>query len=158
MQRFYYLIVANSNVQASSKFFLVSVPETTQGERDRNFLQKWAADTQNYWSIRDNESSYFVARIAESLSTKIHLLPFGRITARCLVSYIKSNKDVPKSTEMTRSAGHLREILYPTSYFQRQINVLRKAEAGKRIKPKSIINGKMGRKNHLENVPSADGR
>lgn len=157
MQRYYYLIVAPGSVKHTSRFFSVSVPETSQGERDKLFLQKWASETQNYWSIRSNESSDFVSRIAESLNTRTSLLPFRRITARCLVNFIKTNKDVPNSAEMTREAGHLRQILYPTNYFQRQINVIRKAEAEKRNKPKSVVIADMGRMNHLDNVPSADG-
>lgn len=157
MLTFFYLIVAQGSIKQTSRFYIVSVPGTSQGERDRLFLLKWAADTQNYWSIRDNESTDFISRIAESLKTKVSLLPFRRITARCLVDFIKTNKDVPNSAEMTREAGHLRKILYPTAYFQRQINVIRKAEAKQRNKPKYVGIANMGRMNHLDNVPSADG-
>lgn len=158
MNKYYYLIVATSKITLTSRFFVIMVPNTKQGERDGLFLQRWAADTKNYWSIRNHESSQFLNHIAESLKTRISLLPIKRINARCLVDFIKTNKDVPDTSEVSRPAAQLRKILYPSACFQRQINVIRKAEAEKRNKPKSIMIEDKGRKNLLEIDSSADGQ
>lgn len=54
-----------------------------------------------------------------------------------LVSFIKRHRDFPKIPPMSRSAAFARQILDPAALFQRQLNVLRRAEAKQRNKPKA---------------------
>lgn len=158
MLKHYFLIVAKGSVSLTSRFFVVTIPQTKQGVRDFLFLQKWASETNNFWSIRNEEATDFINHIAESLQTLISLLPFKNISARCLVDFIKTYKDVPKTNQMTRQAGYLRKILYPSANFQRKNIVIHHAEAKQRNKPKSIKIADMGIKNQLEIDPSADGQ
>lgn len=138
MQSIYILIVADSSVSLASRFFQVWVSCSAQGERDCRFLERWAAETKSYWSVRNNDAADFLQRVATSLHTKVFLLPFRKITARCLVRFIKANHDVPATCEVTRAACHLRRILYPADYYLNKINVLRQAEVKQRNKPKSL--------------------
>lgn len=47
---------------------------------------------------------------------------------------------------ITRSAAFLRQIINPAAYFQRQIDVIRNAEARRRNKPKAHADSKNGLK------------
>lgn len=47
---------------------------------------------------------------------------------------------------ITRSATFFRQIINPAAYYQRQINVIRNAEARRRIKPKAHADSKNGLK------------
>lgn len=136
MLRYYYLIVASGEISITSMFFHVSVPSTPQGARDCAYLTSWAAETQNYFSIRNNEASQFVNRVAESIATMQYMLPWHSVSARFLVSYIKEHNNVPKLSLITRSAAHLRRVLCPIASQNRLLNVIRNAEAKERRKPK----------------------
>ena len=58
---------------------------------------------------------------------------------------------------MSRSAAFTRQILDPAALFQRQLNVLRKAEAKQRNKPKAKSVCTKGKVSTQNNRPSADG-
>lgn len=135
----YFLCAAGSQIDASSKFFKVSVPATKQGERDSRFLQDYAARHNYYWHSWDTETAEFYAQIAQSLGFAVYQMPTKRITARCLVAFIKESNDLPKCTEVGREAAHLRKLIEPSYHFARQLRVIQAAEAEQRNKPKSKV-------------------
>lgn len=139
MKKMWLLIVAGVCVTAYSKYYTVAVADGVQGNRDFQFLTQWAADNNYYWRQVSEETDTFKAKIAASLGKQlIDLLSMG-ISARCLVRFIKANGTAPTIHEESRQASFLRQQIKPTAYFQRQINVLRKAEAKQRNKPKPQV-------------------
>lgn len=65
-----------------------------------------------------------------------------------------SNHKIPP---ISRSAAFARQILDPAALFQRQINVIRRAEAKQRNKPKAQSVSTRGKVSPLNDRPSADG-
>lgn len=62
-----------------------------------------------------------------------------------------------KIPPMSRSAAFARQILDPAALFQRQINVIRHAEAKQRIKPKAQSISTRGKGSPKKERSSADG-
>ena len=62
-----------------------------------------------------------------------------------------------KFPPISRSAAFARQILDPAALFQRQINVIRRAEAKQRNKPKAKSVSTTGKITHQKERSSADG-
>lgn len=157
MKRKWLLIVAGQCITSCSKYYTVEVANSVQGDSDFEFINQWAAENNYYWKQVSDETDSFRAKIAESFGMQVYDLPSMAITARCLVRFIKANGTTPNVSEESRQAAFLRQQIKPAAYFLRQINVIRKAEAEKRNKPKSDVVRTKGRIDLIRKTPSADG-
>lgn len=146
MKRIYLLIVAAGNVSLKSCFLHVSVGSSTTDLQGYRFLQQFAEENNFFFALRDLRVIQFVSRIATSLSVRVFDLKHMHIDCDQLVRYIKMHKTTPVMPPLTRSAAFFRQIINPAAYFQRQIDVIRNAEARRRKKPKATSSCKNGLK------------
>lgn len=157
MKRMWLLIVTGVCITSCSKYYTVEVANGLQGERDFQFLTQWAAENNYYWKQVSEETDTFRTKIAESFGMQVYDLLSMQITARCLVRFIKANGTTPRISEESRQAAFLRQQIKPSAYFLRQINVIRKAEAERRNKPKPMVSRIKVWKPLKEDDPSVDG-
>lgn len=139
MTRKYLLIVANTCLSLSSKYYIVSVSDSRRGIIDRHFLEEFARLQGHFFHIMDCETSEFLGKIAESFAMQVYDLPLLYIKARFLVRYIKEHKDTPKTAEIGREAANFRLIIDSERYTRHRVSVIQRAEADKRKKPKSVL-------------------
>lgn len=107
--RIYYFIDAPGEISLeTSRFFVVQVSSSKQGDRDYLFLIAYAAEYSAFFEIRSLESTAFINRVADSLA--VDFLPFISIKARALVSALKKGVAVPLDASAIASKNHLRFI------------------------------------------------
>jgi len=157
MKSYHLLIVAGACVGLDSKFYKVAVGSGQRDVRCCQFLSDYAATQGHFFERWSEETNLFLEKIAASLSQQLHELPFHRINVADLVSFIKRHKETPKIPPISRSAAFARQILDPAAYFQSQLNVLRRAEAEQRNKPKAKSVSTKGKNSHQKERSSADG-
>lgn len=157
MKSYHLLIVAGACVGHDTKFYKVAIGTGQKDARCCMILSEFAAAQGHYFERWSHETNLFLEKIAASLSQQLHELPFHKINVADLVAFIKRHRDFPKIPPMSRSAAFARQILDPAAYFQRQLNVLRKAEAKQRNKPKAKSVSTRGKVSTLKDRPSADG-
>lgn len=146
MKRLYLLIVAADYVTLNTCFVHVSIGTTQADLQGYRFLQRFAEENNFFFALRDLRVLQFVSRIATSLSVRAFDLKHMHIDCAKLVRYIKMHKTAPVMPPLTRSAAFFRQIINPAAYFQRQIDVIRNAEARRRNKPKATSSCKNGLK------------
>lgn len=151
MTKKYLLIVAGAVITHDSLFVWVGVYSTPSGTKDRDYLTQWAARMGYYFHAYDQQQAVFLERIANSLSMPVYSRPFRIYTAKCLVRLLKSCQQLPNTTEFGRAAAKLRMKIDPTYYANNKKNVIQRAEAERRNKPKSV---KSARKVLLTPLPS----
>ena len=142
MTKKYLLIVAGREIDHDSRFVWVGVSSTPSGTKDRDYLTRWAARMGYYFHVYDQLQAEFLDRIARSLSMHIYSLHFRIYTAKCLVRLLRSYQQLPDTTEFGRSAAKLREKIDPAYYANKQKNVIQRAEAERRNKPKSVVSAR----------------
>ena len=142
MTKKYLLIIAGPVINHDSRFVWVGVSSTPSGTKDRDFLTRWAARMGYYFHVYDQLQAVFLERIANSLSMPVYSLPFRIFTAKCLVRLLRSCQQLPDAPEVGRSAANLREKIDPAYYAKSQINVIQRAEAERRNKPKSKVSAR----------------
>lgn len=142
MTKKYLLIIAGPVISHDSRFVWVGVSSTPSGTKDRDFLTRWAARMGYYFHVYDQLQAVFLERIANSLSMPVYSLPFRIYTAKCLVRLLRSCQQLPDATEVGRSAAKLREKIDPAYYANKQKNVIQRAEAERRNKPKSMVSAR----------------
>lgn len=157
MKSYHLLIVAGACISLDTKFYKVAIGTGLRDIRCCQFLSDFAAAQGHYFERWSHETNLFLEKIAESLSQQLHELPFHKINVSDLVAFIKRHRDTPKIPPMSRSAAFARQILDPAALFQRQINVLRKAEAKQRNKPKAKSVSTRGKVSPMNDRPSTDG-
>lgn len=157
MKSYHLLIVAGACISLDTKFYKVAIGTSKKDVRYSQFIQEYAATHGHFFAIWSEETSIFLEKIAASLSQQLHELPFHKINVSDLVTFIKRHRDTPKIPPMSRSAAFARQILDPAELFQRQLNVLRRAEAKQRNKPKAKSVSTKGKITPQNDRPSADG-
>lgn len=157
MKSYHLLIVAGACISHDTRFYKVAIGTSQKDVRCCQFLSDFAAAQGHYFERWSHETNLFLEKIAASLSKQLHELPFHKINVADLVTFIKRHRDTPKIPPLSRSAAFARQILNPAALFQRQINVLRRAEAKQRKKPKAKSVSTNGLLSPQNDRPSADG-
>ena len=142
MTKKYLLIIADREISHESRFVWVGVSSSPSGTKDRDYLTRWAAHMGYYFHVYYVLEAEFLDRIAQYLSMPVYSLPFRIFTAKCLVRLLRSCQQLPDAPEVGRSAAKLREKIDPAYYAKSQINVIQRAEAERRNKPKSKVSAR----------------
>lgn len=144
MKRQHLLIVADSCITRDTRFYNVAVGESQSELRYSQYITVWAADHGYYFGVYSADVDLFLKRIADSLSLTLTDLPFMAIGAAALVKYIREHGDTPKIPPMSHAAAYSREFIKPETHISRIFNVIRKAEAVQRNKPKAMCGSTHG--------------
>lgn len=109
MTHYYLYIEAGAQLDDTSKFYSVGVGSSLQGERDRKFLEHYAALHGHYFAIWSVDVDEFLAKVKNSLpSQSVHP---RMISARDLVRSFKTATMVPESAASLITAHHQRYIM-----------------------------------------------
>ena len=138
MKRNHLLIVADSCITRDTRFYNVAVGESKAEIRCSQYLTVWAAEHGHYFERYSADVDLFLRRIADSLSLTLTDLPFMSIGVADLVRHIREFGDTPKIPPMSHAAAYCREFIKPETHISRIFNVIRKAEAERRNKPKAV--------------------
>lgn len=131
------LIVEQESISLNTRFYKISVGTTKQDDHDWAYINLYAAMNGFFFEKWSSQVADFVDNIAESLNSTILDLNIHHISARELVKYMVEHGEPPKKPFLTPSQIKIGHVLRPSSYFNRQINVIRHAEAKQRRKPKA---------------------
>ncbi len=152
------LIVTGECITPCSKYYTVAVADSEQGRRDYAFLVEYANRHNYYWKRVSNETDNFRLMIAHSFGMEIYDLLSMAISARDLVRHIKVHRETPPIPGRTNAAAYYHQLFKPSAYFNRQLDVLRQAEAKKRNKPKSPAMRPMDEPPLKKSTPAKRGR
>lgn len=139
MTKLYMLIIAEDTITTSSRFYYVQVGETHKDSVLLSTLSILANSRNWYFKERSSETANFLIKIANSLSIKVYDLNIIKIK---ISKFLKQFREVGISTKddaESREAAQMLALIRPSTYFQRNLSVLRRAEAEKRKKPKSVL-------------------
>lgn len=139
MRQVHVLITAEESITISSKFYKIVCGGTAKDEEDLAYINLYAAIKNFYFEKYDADVAKFLENIAQSLNVTTLDLQIIHISARELVSYMENFGTLPEKPALTKNECRVLELFKPQSYFQRQINVIRHAEAKQRIKPKAHL-------------------
>lgn len=131
------LIAESDTLSLSSSFYKISFGISKQEQKDLAYVRQYATNNGFYFEKWNIEVAEFFRRIADSLGCSILdiNLPVcsGREFVKCLINFGKP----PKTTLIKKPMVYISKLFRPSAYFNRQISVLRHAEAKKRKKPKA---------------------
>ena len=144
MKHAWLMIIAEDCITHSSSFYKIWVGDTKKENVQLTTLKMVANARNHYLHLYDAEATTFMQRIADSLSLKVYDIVKLDISIITLMKYFYQTKCFPPMPSQDLRDPRLLQYLKPSSYFDAQIRVLRKAEAGTRIKPKSIHTENMG--------------
>lgn len=137
MKSYYLLIVCGATLTPDTKFYKVAIGSSQRDVRCCRFLTQWAQKEGHFFEKWCVATDLFLEKIAQSLSLKVLQLQFTSIEIRSLIGYIKAHGVTPKIPPLSKSAAYCRQIIDPAMHFSMQINVIRRAEAQQRKKPKA---------------------
>lgn len=138
MREYYLMIVADVKIDRDTKFYRVGVGTSKADVRCFQKLSFWAKSKGFFFRKIDSQVDDFYLRIAKSMDMQVYQLPRLTINVTDLWRHVRSCDSTPSVPPLSYSAGFARRILVPREAFDRQINVIRKAESGRRNKPKVI--------------------
>lgn len=116
MERYYVLIDEPAQVTLQSKFFTIAVGDTERCQRQLEWLRSWAWEHGCYFMLRSRATDVFMLRIAESLNTKVHLIPKLACKISALVAHIKNFDCTPNMPEVSPQEVYLRKQTDPHYY------------------------------------------
>lgn len=137
MNTYYLVIAAAVSITPSTMYYKIAVGKSQIDQKECRFIKEYANQHGYYFSIWNYAASNFVGKIADSLSMEVYDLQVMACDVVQLARYIRHNKAMPKNQPLSFSAAFARQILNPSALFNRQLNVLRRAEAKQRKKPKA---------------------
>lgn len=137
MRQVHFLIAAEECITLSSRFYKIVCGGTAKDEEDLAYINLYAAIKNFYFEKYDAAVAKFLENVAQSLNVTTLDLQIIHISARELVSYMENFGTLPERPALTKNQCRVMELFKPQSYFQRQINVIRQAEAKQRKKPKA---------------------
>ena len=109
MTHYYLYIEAGARLDDTSKFYSVGIGSSLQGNRDRKFLEHYAALKGHYFAIWSDDVDEFLAKVKNSLSS--HSVQTRMISARNLVRSFKTATMVPESAASLKTAHHQRYMM-----------------------------------------------
>lgn len=137
MKTYYIVIAAAVRITPKTMFYKIAVGKSQIDQKECRFLKEYARQHGYYFSVWNYAASNFVGKIADSLSMAVYDLQMMACDVVQLARYIRHNKAMPKNKPLSFSAAFARQCLNPSVLFNRQLNVLRNAEAKQRKKPKA---------------------
>lgn len=138
MKSYYLLIVADSVIDNKTKFYRVAIGQSALDQKAFQALSMWANAHGHYFQKYCSEVDRFVFRIACSLGKKVYDLPKMTLQVSDLMKSIRDFGRTPEIPPLSKTAAFARQIIDPAAYFQQQLNVIRRAEASRRNKPKVL--------------------
>lgn len=142
MKTKYLLIAADTTVTLNSRFVITYVGDHRQDSTQLRILHQLATDRGWFLSRWDLDIANFVNRIADSLNCLVSSLPFEQHSLACLVRSLKRDKSLPTKPLNNLTQIKFRQLIDENYRYQRQLSVIRHAEASRRNKPKSLITDK----------------
>lgn len=109
MTHYYLYIEAGAQLDDTSKFYSVGIGSSVQGERDRKFLEHYAAHHGHYFAIWSADVDEFLAKVKNSLPSQ-SIQP-RMITARDLVRSFKTATMIPAENAALKAAHQQRYIM-----------------------------------------------
>lgn len=137
MKTYYLIIAAAVRITPKTMFYKIAVGKSKIDQKECRFLKEYASKHGYYFSVWNYAASDFVGKIADSLSMAVYDLQVMACDVVQLARFIRHNKAMPKNQPLSFSAAFARQCLNPSALFNRQLNVLRNAEATQRKKPKA---------------------
>lgn len=95
METYYVMIDEPETITMKSKFFTVVVGESERCQRKLNWLRQWCWEHNVFLAQRSHTTDVFMLNIAESLNTKLYLIPKLQIKISPLVAHIKNHNCTP---------------------------------------------------------------
>lgn len=130
------LIIETEAPTLSSRYYKVSAGTGKQDEADLAYINLYAAIHNYFFEEWNDTVASFIQQIAQSFGVTILDLNIHHISAHSMVQYMMQHGEPPKKPLLTPHQEKIRSMFRPSSYYQRQINVIRHAEAEQRKKPK----------------------
>lgn len=137
MKTYYLVIAAAVRITPKTMFYKIAVGDSQIGRKECRFLKEYASRHGYYFSEWNYAASEFVNKIAESLSMAVYDLQVMACDGVQLARYIRQSNSMPNNRPISFSAAFARQCLNPSALFNRQLSVLRRAEAKQRKKPKA---------------------
>lgn len=109
MTHYYLYIEAGAQLDDTSKFYSVGVGSSLQGNRDRTFLEHYAARNGHFFAIWSDDVDEFLAKVKNSLPS--HSVQTRLISARDLVRSFKTATMVPESAASLKTAHQQRYVM-----------------------------------------------
>lgn len=153
----HFLIAAEECITLSSRFIIFYVSDTGNDAADLSYLQAIAAMNKWYCHTWSLDKAMFMENVAKSVGREIYSLPWEKHQLKCLVKSLKRVGQLPAMPPVNRAAIKLRYILDANFRIQKGIDVIRKAEAKKRKKPKSKDVYSWAGSKVQNDTPSVDG-
>lgn len=136
MKTYYLLIVAEKEISSATRFYKVEVGQSKRDASCIQFLQMWSNARGHYLARINADVDDFQHRIAKSIGLQVYDLQKTTCTVERLTKYIREFGEAPSIPPTSKQQTFFRQIIQPAAYFQGQIDVLRRAEASERQKPK----------------------
>lgn len=138
MKRYFLFIAADNKIERDTVFYTVRIGQSKKDQAAADVLRIIAVSRGYFLHERDNETSEFLYKIAWSLGLQVFQLKRLAIDVAELVRHFRRYNCPPPAPPLTKAASFARQILMPATYFSAQLNVIRRAEADRRNKPKSL--------------------
>lgn len=116
MDRYYVLIDEPNQLTLQSKFFTIAVGESERCKRQLEWLRAWAWEHGCYFMLRSRATDLFMQNIAESLGTKVHLIPKLLCKISALVAHIKNFDCTPNMPAAGPQEVYFRKQTEPKYY------------------------------------------
>lgn len=116
MDRYYIMIDEPGVISMKSKFFTVAVGDTPRCKRQLEWLRKWCWENNAFFAIRSHSTDVFMLNIAESLGTKVYLIPKLSVKVSALVAHIKNFNCTPVMPPTGHNEVYLRKQTDPKFY------------------------------------------
>lgn len=113
MLRYYILIDEPGTITMETKFFTVAVGETERCKKALGWLRKWCWEHGAYFAMRSSYTDKFMLNIAESLNTKVFLLPNLLVKVQPLVAHIRNFNCTPNMPPTNPQEVYLRKQTDP---------------------------------------------
>lgn len=138
MKRIYVLIVTEGCISLDTHFYKIYVGVSAREQMELKSLYLLSECRNWYFQKQDSGTADFLNKIAKSLSVSVIDLPTAHFSITDFMRHFRKENTVPTIPAKSREAARMREMLRPSTYWQRKHAVIRHAEALKRNKPKSM--------------------
>lgn len=138
MKKIYVLIVAEGCISLDTHFYKIYVGVSARDQMELKTLYLLSECRNWFFQKQDSETANFLNNIAKSLSVSIIDLPTTHISITDFMRHLRKQNSVPPIPAESREAARMRELLRPSTYWQRKHSVRHHAEALIRNKPKSL--------------------
>lgn len=100
-----------------TKFFTVAVGDTPRCQRSLEWLRAWCWEHGAYFAMRSAYTDKFMLNIAESLNTKVYLLPNLLVKVQPLVAHIRNFNCTPNMPQVNPQEVYFRQKTDPKFFF-----------------------------------------